>query len=75
MECTKGGWTIKPIGGGITPLIYEITDNSGTFIGRVKTLANARLIAASPRMIEFIQKLANEGNKEAEDFLQTLDLS
>lgn len=36
--------------------------------------ANANLIAASPRMLEFIQKLANSGNKEAKDFIQTLDL-
>ena len=37
--------------------------------------ANAHLIVASPKMIEFIQQLANNGNQEAKDFIQTLDLS
>ena len=36
--------------------------------------ANAHLIAASPRMIEFIAGLASKGNAEAVEFLQTLDL-
>lgn len=46
-EFTKGEWKAKPIGGGITPLVYEIRDNSGKFIGRAKILANAQLIAVA----------------------------
>ncbi len=37
-----------------------------------ETEANAELIAASPRMIEFIQQLAREGNVKAQKFIKTL---
>lgn len=60
MEYTKGEWKIKPIGGGITPFIYEIRGNSEEFIGRAKTLANAHLIAAAPDMYEALQTLSEQ---------------
>lgn len=42
--------------------------------GYSEALANAHLIAASPRMLEFIRHLADNGNQEARDFMHTLGL-
>lgn len=37
--------------------------------------ANARLIAASPTLYEFVRKLADEGSKDANELLASLNLS
>lgn len=75
MNYTKGKWTVS--GNSIVARQggYVIELAKLTPFHQGESEANAHLIASSPRMIEFIQKLAREGNKEASDFIQTLDLS
>lgn len=83
MNYTKGEWLIdhKP---NMDYLIYHLTP-SGKQEWRWEKVAlvqetypnaeaNAHLIAASPRLHQFAQHLADEGNREAQQFLQTLDL-
>ena len=75
MNYTKGKWKVNiPMATIATydTIIAKVIVTKGN-VNEMK--ANANLIAASPRMIEFIQNLARQGNKEASDFIQTLDLS
>ena len=86
-EDTKGEWTIGYIDQKNEFGNFMLTVKSGNQVIAIcdmdgwgkqlkeQRLANAHLIASSPRMVEFIRKLAKQGNKEASDFLQTLDLS
>ena len=76
MEYIKGEWIAKAC------LIFSVEHPprlvAETHVGNIglkEAESNAHLIAQSPRMIEFIQQLANNGNKEAKDFMQTLDKS
>ncbi len=75
---TKGKWEVgESFDGGQE---YPIYSEDGyelirVFIHNGEQKANAHLIANSPRMIEFIQRLSDKGNQEARDFIQTLDLS
>ena len=55
--------------------VQNIDTKAGKWILTEEAKANAHLIAACPRMVEFIKGLASEGNKEALSFIQTLDLS
>ncbi len=71
---TKGEWKLE-----LRPAdnVYRIrTDNdiiADVFGTNGEDKANAHLIAAAPRMIKFIRQLADNGNLEAKDFIQTLD--
>jgi hypothetical protein len=70
MEYTKGQWEIKSqeiVSG--NKIIATVSMNQDEF------KANANLIASSPRMFEFIQLQAKQGNTQAIDFLKTLALS
>ncbi len=81
MNYTKGEWKVFSAGGDefyvedITQLNGRSPGQRSTRLSAVTTEANSHLIAASPRMIEFIEQLANSGNQKAKDFIQTLDLS
>lgn len=71
---TKGKWRVDWAErqlGVARKWLYEINDGEQEAL---EAQANARLIAASPRMHQFIEKLANDGDVEAQQFLQTLDL-
>lgn len=64
---TKGewksvGWAVKDVEG---KTICDLTQN-------YNRKADAHLIASAPRMREFIQRLADNGNIEAQEFLQSL---
>ena len=88
-DYTKGEWQREPVNDQMIAVL-EMDEEAGfetwKYIAEVDPCgdkrftneeceANAQLIASSPRMIEFIQQLANNGNQEAKDFIQTLDLS
>lgn len=79
MEYTRGEWKVDRFSGGQLEIISPSKETVICRLGLIgfpeENKANAHLIAASPRMIEFIQWLANNGNQEAGDFIQTLDLS
>ena len=74
---TKGEWTVssvKDFEGNNLFAIYGHPDNRVQRVADVWIEANAQLIAAGPKMHQFILGLANKGDKEAIAFIETLDL-
>jgi hypothetical protein len=78
MNHTKGEWKIED--GTQVVVGNRLIANTGGYTTnyketRTENEANAQLIAASPRMIEFIHNEATLGNQSAIDFIMTLDSS
>jgi hypothetical protein len=65
---TKGPWKARNLGTEIAVFgSYRICGMTGGEIQRDK--ANAHLIAASPRMYEYIAEKANDGDMEAQQII------
>ena len=77
MEYTKGKWEVENMGECSLIMVDDRTCVARTFKTYYPTEAqeaNAHLIAASPRLFEWIKGRADEGDNDAKLFLTVLGL-
>lgn len=85
MDYTKGEWKIIPLSGH-SSISYFIDNRQNDITVRIaevykaplltqeQTKANAHLIAAAPKLFEWIKAKADNGDNDAQCFLATLDI-
>jgi hypothetical protein len=78
---TAGPWYVRPSSTGLVN--RQVCDADGKMVATINSTcndsanreANARLIAASPMLYEYVKERASLGDKKALDLLKTLALS